>query len=473
MAINNSINKTLVTGTKVSLGSDATGDIYRRDTSGTLARLALGAANQVLSVNSAGTDISWSATSVSVNQSLSNLTSTAVNTSVISDTDNTDDLGSSSIAWANVWARNLQLKGSASGQTSLQSSAIASGTIIVPSATDTLVARSTTDTLTNKTLTNPIITTNGSVNLTAAGTLNIATNAGANDITIGGSTSSIVIPGNLQVLGDTVTLNTSTLNVEDTNITVNKGGNDAGSQGAGLTVERTGVSGSFVYKNTSATRFALGALGSEDDVVGATAIQTLSNKTLTTPTVSSFLNAPHNHESAVGGGQLNTNALVNTAVTYAKIQNVTTQRILGRHSGTNGVIEEITIGGGLTLSAGTLSAAASQGGFSYSEQITAGPHIVSNNIGYIASGSMIQIMYVLPITCPLGFQFKIVGKGGGGWRLTQNSGQIVYLGSSQSTPGVTGFWESSGVRDTVEIVCIEANTQFQIISSVGNLNNDQ
>jgi hypothetical protein len=49
--------------------------------------------------------------------------------------------------------RKLQLDGSTSGNTVLQSAAAASGVLTVPSATDTLVGRATADTLTNKTLT--------------------------------------------------------------------------------------------------------------------------------------------------------------------------------------------------------------------------------------------------------------------------------------------------------------------------------
>lgn len=66
---------------------------------------------------------------------------------------------------------------------------------------DIVVGRDTTDILTNKTLTTPLITTNGSINLSAAGTLGIATNAGANTITIGGATSTVAIPGLLTAEG--------------------------------------------------------------------------------------------------------------------------------------------------------------------------------------------------------------------------------------------------------------------------------
>ena len=50
-------------------------------------------------------------------------------------------------------------KGSSSGTTTVQASAVASGTLTLPAATDTLVGKATTDTLTNKTLTSPTVNT--------------------------------------------------------------------------------------------------------------------------------------------------------------------------------------------------------------------------------------------------------------------------------------------------------------------------
>lgn len=53
----------------------------------------------------------------------------------------------------------------------------------------------------------------------------------------------------------------------------------------------------------------------------------------------------------------------NDVVTYAKMQNVTDGRLLGRSSGSSGDVQEITVGNGLSLSGGDLSVNSSFGNF--------------------------------------------------------------------------------------------------------------
>lgn len=95
--------------------------------------------------------------------------------------------------------------------------------------------------------------------------------------------NNLTVNGDLTVQGTTTTLNTQTLDVEDINITVNKAGNDASSEGAGLTIDRTGTKGSIIYAAAAASKFKLGNLGSEIEIADLSSTQSLSNKSLVTP----------------------------------------------------------------------------------------------------------------------------------------------------------------------------------------------
>ena len=151
-----------------------------------------------------------------------------------------------------------------------------------------LISTTNTKTLTNKTLTSPLITAGGNIDLTAAGTLGIATNAGANNITIGGSSSTLVVPGNLQVDGTTTSVNSTTMEVADANIIVNNGGNQAAadSADAGITVEMSDATDAVIgYDSTLASKFAIGETGALKEIADVSSTQTFTNKTLTSPNV--------------------------------------------------------------------------------------------------------------------------------------------------------------------------------------------
>lgn len=97
------------------------------------------------------------------------------------------------------------------------------------------------------------------------------------------TTANVTVGGDLTVNGTTTTIDTDNLNVEDKNITVNKRGNDASSEGAGITVERTGDDGSIVYENALASKFKLGSIGAEVEIADVSSAQTFTNKTHTSP----------------------------------------------------------------------------------------------------------------------------------------------------------------------------------------------
>ena len=148
------------------------------------------------------------------------------------------------------------------------------GTIVLTTGTQAVDGK----TFTAATLTNPLITTGGGIDVTAAGSLTIGASIGANNLTLGGASTTVVIAGDLTVNGTNTILNTSTVESEDKNILVNKGGNDAASEGAGIEVDRTGTHGSLKYEAALASKWKLGALGAEVEVVTVSAAQALSNK---------------------------------------------------------------------------------------------------------------------------------------------------------------------------------------------------
>lgn len=62
--------------------------------------------------------------------------------------------------------------------------------------------------------------------------------------------------------------------------------------------------------------------------------------------------------TAASGGTIDTADITADAVTFAKMQNVSTGVLLGRSTGGTGDIETISVGSGLSLSGGSLSASA-------------------------------------------------------------------------------------------------------------------
>lgn len=74
------------------------------------------------------------------NIALDNLASVAINTSLISDADNTDDLGSTANSWKDIFTRTVKFDGSTSGTATIAAPAVAATPILtLPIATGTLV----------------------------------------------------------------------------------------------------------------------------------------------------------------------------------------------------------------------------------------------------------------------------------------------------------------------------------------------
>lgn len=75
----------------------------------------------------------------------------------------------------------------------------------------------------------------------------------------------------------------------------------------------------------------------------------------------------------------------------------------------------------------------------------------------------------LPTTAAIGTVIELTGIGAGGWRVAQNANQIIHFGNLSSTTGITGSISSLHRRDTIQLKCVVTNTEWNVCSSIGNL----
>ena len=137
----------------------------------------------------------------------------------------TDDIGEGS---SNLYFTNARAQGAISGGTGVT---VSSGAISIGQD----VATSSTPTFGN-------ITTTGYIAGPATFTIDPAA--------VGDNTGTVVIAGNLQVDGTTTTINSTTMEVDDLNITLASGAaNAAAANGAGITVD--GASATITYDGTN------------------------------------------------------------------------------------------------------------------------------------------------------------------------------------------------------------------------------
>ncbi len=99
--------------------------------------------------------------------------------------------------------------------------------------------------------------------------------------------------------------------------------------------------------------------------------------------------------------------------------------------------------------------------------VTAATQAIAPNFGYIANRGT-QITFTLPAVAAIGTVFRICGEGVGGYTIAQNAGQTLFFGTASTTTGVGGSLAAADYGDAIEVLCITANTNFRVLSSVGN-----
>jgi len=112
------------------------------------------------------------------------------------------------------------------------------------------------------------------------------------------------------------------------------------------------------------------------------------------------------------------------------------------------------------------STASSGGGITWSE-VTGTSQTASVDNGYVANNAGL-VTVTLPDTAALGSVVEVVGKGAGKFKIAQNAGETVHFGGSSTTTGTGGSLTADIQYGTIKLVCITANTDWVVASSVGN-----
>lgn len=104
----------------------------------------------------------------------------------------------------------------------------------------------------------------------------------------------------------------------------------------------------------------------------------------------------------------------------------------------------------------------------WNEVFVIGPTAMAVDNGYIANNAG-QVVLTLPAVAAQGSIIRVTGKGAGGWQIAQNAGQTIFFGNQFTTTGAGGMLVSTLPRDTVELVCVTANNDWNVLSSIGNI----
>lgn len=97
-------------------------------------------------------------------------------------------------------------------------------------------------------------------------------------------------------------------------------------------------------------------------------------------------------------------------------------------------------------------------------EVTGASTVLSGNKGYVTNYTSGTASLDLPASSSFGEVIKVVGKGGTGWQINAGVGQTIYFDTQSTTTSVS----SSNTGDTIELVCITANTEWRVITAVSS-----
>lgn len=222
-----------------------------------------------------------------------------------------------------------------------------------------------------------------------------------------------------------------------------------------------GVSGNptFTLANDLLALENLGTTG----MAARTGTSTWSTRTITQPPAGITVT---NGDGVAG------NPTLGLADDLAAVEGLATTGIAARTASNTWTTRTLTAGAGISITNGdgvsgnpTITATATA--FAWNDVTGTSASAAVNN-GYQANNAGL-VTITLPVSAAQFSVIRVSGLGAGGWLVAQNSGQSIIYGTSTSTTGVTGSISSSHRYDTVELLCVTANTTWKVISVTGSI----
>lgn len=159
--------------------------------------------------------------------------------------------------------------------------------------------------------------------------------------------------------------------------------------------------------------------------------------------------------------------VANTTASGFNSTTLSNGQLLIGSTGNAPVAATVSAGSGISVTngAGSISIATVAPPFVY-QNVTTNSTLAAANGYFVTSGAL---NLALPATSALGDTIVVSLNGGTSWKITQAAGQSIKMGSSVTTTGATGYLQSTAEGDTITLVASTANTQWKVISAVGNI----
>lgn len=153
-----------------------------------------------------------------------------------------------------------------------------------------------------------------------------------------------------------------------------------------------------------------------------------------------------------------------TSTALALSAALTNGQIMIGNTGGNPAPANIVGGGGVSVVNGpnTISITGGGSGYGWTQVTTTSQQMAVSN-GYIAN-NIALVTLTLPATAGIGETLIVQGKGSGLFTIAQNAGQTIHFGSVDTTTGVAGSLTATNQYDSIELVCITANTDWAVLT---------